>query len=118
MEKFLFAILCFYLIFKYSKCYVVKRSVISDINLRSLMLNRKPAVITEQGVLLTKTTNTVSRLITRNPSGITPPRKQYVDYRRHSKQATLFVCIGFIPGIAFFFVFCRYVPDWCADRFQ
>lgn len=35
------------------------------------------------------------------------------DHGDLSKEASLIVGVGFIPGILLLFIFCRYVPDWC-----
>lgn len=67
---------------------------------------------------------TITVSSTSQSSPITPTQfhmsttNKYENLRRYSRQATLVVCIGFIPGLAFFFICCRYVPDWCADKFD
>ena len=114
MEKLLITILCFCSVLKCYHCYVVKRSDNSRFNHQTPSQKRDSLEITDTEESLGKPTK--GRLTTRNPAGITTGIP--VNGKSYSKQATLIVCIWFIPGIAFFFLCCRYVPDWCADRFE
>ena len=41
--------------------------------------------------------------------------QQFDDYRL-SKKASMIVGVWFIPGIIILFLFCRYIPGWCANK--